>query len=234
MKKQTITAIVPVRAGSRRLKNKNISPFAGVNLLLFKLNQLKKVKLIDKIIVSSDSDKMLKFAKDMGVGIHKRGLKYCDEVSTTFGDAVRHIAESVDGDHILWAPCTAPLVFPKTYKKAIETYRKIIDEGTYDSLMSVESFKRYMWDDNGPMNYELGLKHVPSQQLKEYYFVSDGILMAPREKMIEWSYFHGTNPYKFVLDKRSSIDIDDRLDLEVARAWLDLDEKVYDEDPYFI
>jgi len=234
MSKDKITAIVPVRAGSRRLKNKNISPFAGVNLLLFKLNQLKKVKQIDKIVVSSDSDKMLKFASDMGVDTHKRDLKYCDEVTMSFGDVVRHIAESVTGDHILWAPCTAPLVFPKTYKSSIETYYKVINEGEFDSLMSVEPFKRYMWDDNGPLNYEMGIKHVPSQQLKEYYFVSDGILIAPREKMIEWSYFHGENPYKFPLDKRSSIDIDDRLDLEVARAWLDLDEKVYDEDPYFL
>ena len=229
-----ITAIVPVRAGSRRLKNKNVSPFAGVNLLLFKLNQLKKVKSIDKIIVSSDSDIMLKFAKDMGVGTHKRDVEYCDEKTKTFGEVVKHIAESVSGEHILWAPCTAPLVFPKTYKDAIEKYIDLVLNGSYDSLMSVEPFKRYMWDDNGPINYELGLKHVPSQELTPYYFVSDGILLAPRLKMIEWSYFHGVNPLKYKLDKRESIDIDDRLDLEVARAWLDLDEKVYHEDPYFL
>jgi len=232
--KSKITAIVPVRAGRRRLKNKNLSPFAGVSLLLFKLNQLKKVKLIDKIVVSSDSDKMLNFAKDMGVGIHKRDIEYCDEKTKSFGEVVKHIAESVDGDHILWAPCTAPLVFPKVYKKAIEVYSEEVLNGSYDSLMSVELFKRYMWNEEGPINYELGLKHVPSQELKPCYFVSDGILIAPRDKMIEWSYFHGTNPFKFELDKRASIDIDDRLDLEVARAWLDLDEKVYHEDPYFL
>ena len=29
-----ITAIIPVREGSRRLKNKNVAPFAGTNLLI--------------------------------------------------------------------------------------------------------------------------------------------------------------------------------------------------------
>ncbi|MHA8106363.1 acylneuraminate cytidylyltransferase family protein [Aquirufa sp. 5-AUSEE-100C1] len=231
---KNITAIVPVRAGSRRLKNKNISPFAGVNLLLFKLNQLKKVNEINKIIVSSDSDKMLNFAKDMGVGTHKRDIEYCDEETRSFGEVVKHIAESVEGDHILWAPCTSPLVFPKIYKNAINKYFEILNEGKFDSLISVEPFRRYMWNEIGPLNYELGLNHVPSQQLPKYYFVSDGVLLAPRKKMIEWSYFHGPNPYKFELDKRASIDIDDRLDLEVAKAWLDLDEAVYDEDPYFL
>ena len=74
------------------------------------------------------------------------------------------------------------------------------------------------------MNYELGIKHVPSQQLPNLYIVTDGILLAPREKMIEWSYFHGRNPYRFILDKRTAVDIDDGLDLACARAWLDMDE----------
>lgn len=49
-----ITAVVPVREGSRRLKNKNVAPFAGTNLLINKLNQLKQVKEIETIVASSD------------------------------------------------------------------------------------------------------------------------------------------------------------------------------------
>lgn len=226
-----ITAVIPVREGSRRLKNKNVAPFAGSNLLLYKIEQLKKVKEIDRIVVSSDSEKMLTMAKFAGVDIHKRATEYCDEKTKTFGEVVKHICENVEGDHILWATCTAPLVFPNDYKNSIEKYFEALNKG-YDSLISVEPFKRYMWDENGPINYELGLKHVPSQQLKELYFVTDGILLAPRKKMIEWNYFHGRNPYKYKLNKRSSIDIDDGLDLAAARAWLDMDESVSQIDPY--
>lgn len=229
----SITAIIPVRAGSRRLKNKNISPFAGTNLLINKIEQLKKVPQIDKIVVSSDSEIMLEMAKQNGVFIHKRAPEYCDEKTKTFGEVVRHVAESVEGDHIVWATCTSPLVFPKTYIKAIEEYFSALEQG-YDSLVSFEVIKRYLWDDRGPLNYELGLKHVPSQQLPNLYIVTDGVLIAPREKMIEWSYFHGSNPYKFILDKRSSVDVDDGLDLAVARAWLDMDESVSHIDPFSI
>lgn len=105
-------------------------------------------------------------------------------------------------------------------------------EQGYDSLVSFEMIKRYLWDDKGPVNYELGLKHVPSQQLPELYIATDGILLAPRESMIKWSYFHGSNPYRFILDKRASVDIDDGLDLAVARAWLDLDESVSQIEPF--
>lgn len=232
-KTNSITAIIPVRAGSRRLHNKNVAPFGGTNLLLYKISQLKRVPLIDNIIVSSDSDDMLRLAAEEGVKTHKRTDEYCDEKTKTFGEVVKHICESVDGTHILWATCTAPLVFPKTYQIAINEYFGGLKKG-YDSLMSVETFKRYLWDENGPVNYELGVKHVPSQQLPALYFVTDGILLAPREDMIKWSYFHGPNPLKFPLDKRCSVDIDDELDLLVARAWLDFDTSVYYENPYFV
>ena len=228
-----ITAIIPVREGSRRLKNKNVAPFAGTNLLINKINQLKQVKEITNIVVSSDSDNMLEMARLQGVSTHKRAVEFCDEKSKTFGEVVAHIFENVDGDDILWATCTAPLVFPKQYKEAISLYYKALEDG-YDSLVSMEKFKRYLWDDNGPINYELGIKHVPSQQLKPLYFVTDGILLAPRSKMIEWKYFHGSNPYRYILDKRTSIDIDDGLDLACARAWLDMDESVSQIDPYSI
>ena len=226
-----ITAIIPVRAGSTRLKNKNIAPFAGTNLLVHKIHQLQEVKEITRIVVSSDSDLMLAMASSAGAETHKRAPEYCDEKTKTFGEVVRHIAESVEGDDILWATCTSPLVFPKDYREAIEAYYTALEKG-FDSLMSVESFKRYIWNEDGPLNYELGLKHVPSQQLPTLYFVTDGILIAPRLKMIEWAYFHGRHPYKFIVDKRTGCDIDDGLDLACARAWLDMDESVSHIDPY--
>lgn len=38
---RTITAIISVRAGRTRLKNRDITPFAGTNLLVNKINQLE-------------------------------------------------------------------------------------------------------------------------------------------------------------------------------------------------
>ena len=152
----SITAVIPVREGSRRLKNKNVAPFAGTNLLINKINQLKQVKEISDIVVSSDSETMLAMAYSQGVKIHRRALEFCDEKSKTFGEVVSHICENVSGDDILWATCTAPLVFPKHYSEAIQLYYKAIEEG-YDSLVSMEAFKRYLWDEKGPVNYEFGL-----------------------------------------------------------------------------
>jgi len=220
---EKITAVIPVRADSRRLKNKNLLPFGkeGENLLTYKIEQLKQVKEINKIVVSSDSDEMLGMAISRGVEAHKRADEYCDERTRTFGEVVRHVAESVEGEHILWATCTCPLVKVETYSKAIYSYFYALESGN-DSLITFESAQRYTWDEKGPLNYELGLNHVPSQELPPLFFPTFGITLAPRHKMIEWNYFHGANPYRFLTSKIECVDIDDELDLAVARAWLDI------------
>ena len=63
-----ITAVIPVRAGSKRLPNKNILPFGDSNLLIHKIRQLKQVKGVDTIVVSSDSPEMLNMAYSESAG----------------------------------------------------------------------------------------------------------------------------------------------------------------------
>ena len=73
--KKKIVAIVPVRKGSKRIKNKNFKKFADSNLLEIKIKSLKKVKLIDEISVSTDSDLAIRIAKKYKVKYHRR-VKY--------------------------------------------------------------------------------------------------------------------------------------------------------------
>ena len=62
-----IIAMVPVRAGSTRVQNKNIRKFADTNLLELKLKVLKKVNGITQIIVSTDCDIAAEIALSLNV-----------------------------------------------------------------------------------------------------------------------------------------------------------------------
>jgi len=216
----SVTALIPVRADSKRLKDKNISPFEGTNLLLYKIEQLKCVPLIDSIVVSSDSAVMLDMAKGAGVYVQKRPPEYCDEKTKSFGEVVEWVVSNLDGEHIVWATCTSPLTGSDIYQAALVKYFEVL--GAYDSLVTFTDFKHFLWDDNGPVNYRFGREFVPSTELPNLYVKTCGISIAPRDKMIEWKFDHGQNPFKYMLDKRSSVDIDDIYDLACAKAWLDL------------
>jgi len=223
--KHIITAVIPVRAGSRRLLNKNILPFGDSNLLIHKIRQLKSVSSIDNIVVSSDSDEMLAMAKYEGVGTHKRAPEYCDEETKTFNEVVEHIAQNVTGDSVMWAPCVCPLTVPANYSGAIKTYLDlVIDKKQYDSVISVKRFKEYLWNEKEPVNYKLGIVHVISQNLPDWNIVVNGFHLAQREDMIKWKYVYSNNSFLYVLSKREATDIDDAEDFEIAKALLNIKE----------
>ena len=220
---QTITAVIPVRAGSRRLPNKNILPFGDSNLLVHKIRQLKQVKNIDNIVVSSDSDEMLEMAKKEGVLTHKRAIEYCDEKTKTFNEVVEHVAKSVQGDILIWAPCVCPLTIPENYERAIQNLQEfVLSDNLYDSVVSAKLFKEYLWNENNPINYN-PVKHVPSQQLPEWKIIVNGFYIARRQDMINWKYFYGQKPLLYILSKKESVDIDDAEDFEVAKALLGIE-----------
>ena len=56
MRNGKVVAIIPVRSGSVRVKNKSIRKFDDTNLLNHKIKQLLNIKEIDKIILTTDSD----------------------------------------------------------------------------------------------------------------------------------------------------------------------------------
>ena len=57
---KNLVAVVPVRKGSQRVKNKNFKPFYGKNLLIHKIEVLKKINQINEIIINTDSDEAIK------------------------------------------------------------------------------------------------------------------------------------------------------------------------------
>ena len=62
-----VLAIIPARAGSKRLKNKNILLLNNKPLISYSIIDAQKAKYIDKIVVSTDSKKIASIAKAYGV-----------------------------------------------------------------------------------------------------------------------------------------------------------------------
>ena len=219
-----IQAIVPVRAGSRRLKDKNLASFAGTTLLAHKIRQLSRTPSVSSIIVSSDSEMMLEIAEREGAIPLKRSPEFADDVTgKSLSETIKHIASHATGEHLMWAQVTSPLVDEALFEVAIQLYFESLTNG-YDSLVTQTAVREFLWDQNGPTNYTAGASHIPSQDLNSITKMTFGILIAARQRMIDWAYYHGPNPYRMMIGKRESADIDDLLDLEAARSWIHLDK----------
>ena len=212
LKKGKMTAVVAVRAGSQRIKNKNITPFSDTNLLELKLQLLIKVKNIDEIIVNSDSDAMLKIAEKYNVKAQKREAYFASSEATN-SDFHKHIGEVTNSDFIFLAPVCSPFISVKRHEEAIDLFLN----SDCDSLTSCELVKGHLWLDGKPINYSL--ENVPnSQDLPDIKKLNYGISITEKKSMIKRKSVVGLNPKFIVIDEIESTDIDDPVTFKTAEV----------------
>ncbi len=205
-----ITAVVPVRKGSVRVKNKNIKPFANSNLLKIKIEQLKKIPSIEKIVVSSNCHEMLKIAQDLDVIPHMREEYYASsEVNNS--DFFRNLAESIDAEYLMYAPVTCPLISQTTYMECI----KMFQDKDINNVVTTSPVKHHMWIDGRPLNYKIE-ESPNSQDLPDIYKITYGVCLISREDMIQYSNIVTASPKFYILDEIESLDIDTEFDFMVA------------------
>lgn len=207
------TGLIAVRKGSQRIRNKNIRSFCDSSLLEIKIKQAKRCSLIDKVVVSSDCEKMLTVAKNLGAATHRREEYFCSN-SVPMNLVYEHLAKSVVCDHVVYLHVTSPLLSDESLKKSIETYKKKINEG-YDSLASVEEVKKYLWCEGKPVNYDPN-NHPRSQDLPSYAALNFAINIISRDRMIQRKNILGKKFYPFLLSSIESIDVDNQFEFDIA------------------
>lgn len=207
----SIKALVAVRSGSVRVKNKNIKPFAGSSLLELKLKQLKRIEELDGIIVNSNDEAMLEMAKSLGCETVLRDPYFASN-SVSMSEVYENMATNCDCDIIAYINCTNPLLKDDTIRTAIRHFGEI--QG-YDSLNSAHLIKEFMFLDNKPVNYDL-LNQPRSQDLPDYYALNFAINIISRESMIECKNVVGKKPWIYGIDEVEATDIDNPIDFEFA------------------
>ncbi len=211
-----VIAVLPARKFDYNLENKNLLPFLDTNLLSHKIKQLQRVSSISNIVVCSDSDELLDIAKGHGVDVYKRPNLPQD--IDTFSNLIEIVLDKRHEENILWTNCCTPFVDEKLYADSIDVYFKKLNED-YDSLISVLPFKKFVIDDNGPLNFHRGIKHKDSCNLNQLYFWISAIAIASKENMLKWKYSWGNIPYKYILDKKAALEIKSIEDLKIAELY---------------
>lgn len=210
--RKKISALIAVRSGSKRVINKNIRPFANTNLLEIKIKQLLRTGVADEIIVSSDCEKMLKIAKDLGVKPIKREEYYTSD-SVPMNEVYKHLADLCSYPHVLYVHVTSPLLSDKSLSECIKEY-SCLDE-PYDSLASVTKMHEYIWNKSKAVNYDPD-HHPRSQDLPEYYSLNFAVNIISKKDMINRRNIVGKKFYPYFLNKLESIDVDTMFDFEIA------------------
>lgn len=204
-----LVAVIPVRAGSQRVIDKNFRPFAGKSLLEHKLEVIKTLP-VDDIIINTDSEEAINIAKREGISFHRREEYYASS-SCSNSEFHHYLAKVTNSENILIAQVTAPLLSRESFLKAIDTFY----QSECDSLMSVKILKEFIWYNNKPLNYSLD--NTPnSQDLPEYLIPTFGLVVVKREAMLKARSYIGEKPFFYPVSQEEALDIDTELDFEFA------------------
>jgi len=222
-KGRTFLGIIPARGGSKRLQNKNILPLLGKPLISWTIEAGLGSKFLDEIIVTTDSDKILNIAKEYKVLTIKRPKELATDTASSI-EVVEHVLSNIDKkfDFIVLLQPTSPLRTAKHIDEAIE----LLFEKNADAVISVcEVDHSPLWCNTLPENLDMSnflseeVKGKRSQDLPKFYRLNGVIYICKTDKFLEQkTFFLSKNVYAYIMDRKSSIDIDDEIDFRIAEV----------------
>lgn len=221
---KTFLAVILARGKSKRLLRKNILDLVDKPLIAWSIEAGLKSKYIDKLLVSSDDEEVLEIANKFGSDTLKRPDELAGDTSTSL-DAIKHSITSFERyDYVMLLQPTSPLRNDKHIDEAIE----LLEQKDADAVISVcEMSHSPLWcntlDDNLSMTSFLKdeVLNKRSQDLEKFYRLNGAIYLCKTEKLLkENSFFLKDNIFAYVMDKKSSIDIDEQIDFELASLYM--------------
>ncbi|MFA9613547.1 MAG: acylneuraminate cytidylyltransferase family protein [Deltaproteobacteria bacterium] len=149
-KQPSIVALIPARAGSKRVPDKNIRPLAGHSLIAYTISSALQSQVFSAVIVSTDSQLYGDIAGHYGAEVpHLRPSELAGDLSPDIEwveYTLRRLQENGrDYDCFSILRPTSPFRLPETIKRAWQAF--LAGEGT-DSLRAVEKCKQHpgkMW-----------------------------------------------------------------------------------------
>ena len=221
-----VLCIIPARKGSKGIPHKNKQLLADVPLVIFSIRSALQAGIDGtRIVVSSDDEEILGYAKSWKVCPHRRPIELSMDESSTEDcmiDAIDNAHYSGDIKSVLLLQPTSPIRFKDRISDAITTYKN----GDYDSLLSVTEMHPFFW------NYQYDDKvkiescvssYAPNsrprrQCISKYdipYFENGNLYITDIDVLKNKHCRIGDKPYLYKISELEAMQIDDPEQLKI-------------------
>lgn len=222
MEDKKIIAIIPARGGSKGLPGKNIKPLLGKPLIAWTIEQARKSKYIDKLIVSTDDKKIAEISKMHGADVPFLRPKEFAKDNSPMSDAIMHVINRLEKkgeffDVVVLLEPTSPLRKENDIDDAIKLFIKNIRKA--DSLVSlgaVQLEKPHILKkvDKGFVAPFIKTKNkfYQRQQLPESYFPYGVIYISDIGAFKKDKTFYRKKTLPYFIERWQNYEIDDLCD----------------------
>lgn len=217
-----IIAIIPARKGSKGIKDKNIRTFREKPLLAHAIECAKMTGYINRIILSTDSDKYLKLGKKYGAEAHQLRPAILSADDTPMLDVITYELdslykkESYRPDIIVLLQPTQPLRKPKHIDAALS----ILKEKKSDSVVSVVKVPKHYSPDfvlkinDERLEFYKKDSHLITrrQDASDVYYRDGTVYMFRYTSFIKYKSIYGKICHPLIINPSESINLDEEND----------------------
>lgn len=217
--KFTLTALLPMKAHSERVKGKNFRHFAGDKpLFRWILDTLLAIEAIDQVIINTDAGGMLEehgLPKNEKIIIRPRKPELCGDF-VSMNKVLKDDVEATDSDVYLMTHTTNPLLSKQTIEAALDRFLSVYWEDRCDSLFTVNRFQtRFYREDGSAINHDPKVL-LRTQDLEPWYEENSNLYLFTKKSFEKTNARIGERPLLFTVPKSESIDIDDQESWDMA------------------
>ncbi len=210
-----ILAVIPARAGSKGIPNKNIRIVGGHPLIYYSISNAINSKYITDIIVTTDSEEVKIIAKQMGVKYKDRDKSLCGDAVTLDGVIYDAIPKDEKWDYIITMQPTSPTLTVNTLDKAI---KHAIDNDV-DTLISAVNAPHLSWSEKDGKKVPNYKERLNRQFLPPYYLETGAFVVSKYSVVTEKTRI-GNKVDVYEIPENEAQDIDTFADLQSAELAL--------------
>ena len=225
MKNKQILCTICARGGSKGLPNKNLLKIGDISLIGHTLTQAKAIDAIDCIIVSSDSNEILKegeiYAADI---LLQRSAKLASDDAGKIDaiiDCLNHAESNLNKhfDYVIDLDVSSPLRNLIDIENCLEFTK---DQG-FKNLITVTNSKKNPYfnqieiTNEGPQLVKSGHNIKGRQSAPKVYDMNASLYVCSRDFLINEKTLFSRDTIVYDMPEERSLDIDNELDFKIVK-----------------
>jgi len=187
-------AHIPARAGSKRIKLKNMRELCGKPLILYAINAALHSEILDEIYVNTDSDEIAEFAIKSGVKVYRRSSHLASDTATS-DEFNMDIINSLNPDTLVMINPVCPIIDSSDIDDIVNAYNNM----NVDTLITSSEEAMQCFYNDDPVNVILNEQLAPTQNNKPVHICNWAVTIWDAKKFKER---YDRNGYAVFGDKR--------------------------------
>ena len=220
-----ILGVIPARGGSKGVPRKNCKYIGGKPLIAWTIEEAKKSRYLDRLILSSEDNEIIELAKSLGCEVPFIRPAELSRDDTPGVDPILHAINELTGyDIIVMLQPTSPLRIVKDIDGCIEKCFKANSNSCVTVTLSDKNpHWMYILSDDGSMRPFVSSDEqiVRRQDLPTVHVLNGAVYVAEVAWLKSSKSFLTDETVAYEMPPERSLDIDTELDLKIVSALLD-------------